>query len=164
MSGSNSEPVAGPEDRLFDAVVFDLDGVIVDTERIILEVWSEAFARYGASFTLEEWAAGVGSHDGFDPLSRLLERSQLKTPSRAELQAEIEQREQALLRGLSPLPGIREWIEGAERLGLDIAVASSSPSSWVTGRLADVDLDSHFVVVSCRNAEACGQAGTRSLS
>lgn len=153
MPVSTGEPGAMPAGRLFDAVVFDFDGVIVDTERIILEVWTEAFARYGGSFTSQEWAAGVGTDHGFDPLSRLAERSRNPLPPRSELRSQIEQLEQTLLHGLSPLPGIREWIEGAERLGLDIAVASSSPSLWVTGRLADVGLDSHFVVVSCRNEE-----------
>jgi len=153
MPASTREPAAVQPDRLFDAVVFDLDGVIVDTERIILEVWTEAFARYGGSFTPEEWAAGVGSDHGFDPFSTLAERSRLPLPPRSELERQVAQREQILLHGLSPLPGIREWIEGAERLGLGVAVASSSPSLWVTGRLADVGLDSHFVVVSCTNDE-----------
>jgi HAD superfamily hydrolase (TIGR01509 family) len=151
VPGSTVEPVAAPAGRLFDAVVFDLDGVIVDTERVILEVWREAFARYGGSFTPEEWAAGVGTDRGFDPFATLAERSRRPLPERSELQDQIELREQVLLHGLSPLPGIREWIDGAERLGLGIAVASSSPAAWVTGRLADVGLDSRFVVVSCRS-------------
>jgi len=153
MPTSSSKPAAAPVDRPFDAVVFDVDGVIVDTERVVLEVWTEVFARYGGSFTLEEWAAGVGTDHGFDKFAILAERSRLPVPPRGELQREIEQRETTLLHGLNPLPGVREWIEGAERLGLAIAAASSSPSVWVTARLADVGLESHFAVVSCRNEE-----------
>ncbi|HUZ19819.1 MAG TPA: HAD family phosphatase [Acidimicrobiales bacterium] len=138
--------------RAFDAVVFDLDGVIVDTERIVHEVWAGTFARYGCSFTLEEWSVAVGSDRGFDPFEVLAARSSVPLPPLAELQREIDREEQRLLEGLSPLPGIRAWIEGANDLGMDVAVVSSSPRPWVEGRLADVGLDRHFVVVSCRDA------------
>jgi len=152
MAGSRGETAAaGRGVRYFDALVFDLDGVIVDTERIVHQVWVEIFARYGCSFTLEEWSPVVGSDHGFDPLSTLVARSLLPVPPAAELQREVELNERLLLEDLSPLPGVREWIEGAELLGMGVAVASSSPSPWVDARLADVGLDSHFVVVSCRD-------------
>ena len=152
MSGPSCERSASQDgDRAFDAVVFDLDGVIVGTEPIIHEVWVEMFARYGCSFTLEEWSAGVGSDHGFDPFATLAERSALPLSPAAELRRQIERNEELLLEDLSPLPGVREWIEGADRLGMGVAVASSSPLLWVEGRLADVGLDSHFVVVSCLN-------------
>ena len=44
---------------------------------------------------------------------------------------------------------------------MGVAVASSSPAAWVEGRLADVGLESHFVVVSCRSEHAGRQAGAR---
>jgi len=148
---SAREPAASPAGGFFDAVVFDLDGVIVDTERIIHQVWGEVFARYESSFTPAEWAAIVGTDKGFDPYAALVERSRLPVPLRDELREQVDKREQVLLAGLGPLPGVREWVEGAERLGLGIAVASSSPAEWVTGRLADVGLEGHFAVVSGRN-------------
>lgn len=152
MGQSRAETGAGPVvGRLFDALVFDLDGVIVDTERIVHQVWSDMFARYGSSFTLEEWSALVGTDHGFDPLATLVARSSMPLPSAGELQAEIEHDERLLLEDLSPLPGVRDWIEGAELLGMSVAVASSSPLPWVDARLTDVGLESHFVVLSCRD-------------
>jgi putative hydrolase of the HAD superfamily len=71
-------------------------------------------------------------------------------PPLAELRSQIEQIEQLRVIGLSALPGVREWIESAERLGMGLAVASSSPLAWVQARLEDVRLDSHFTVMSCR--------------
>jgi HAD superfamily hydrolase (TIGR01509 family) len=152
MPATTAETFAStPGDRAFDALVFDLDGVIVDTENVIHRVWSETFARYGSSFTAEEWATAIGTDHGFDPLAALIERSSVPLPSPAELQKDISRAEKVLLEGMSPLPGIRDWIEGAERLGMGVAVASSSPAAWVEGRLADVGLASRFVVVSCRS-------------
>ncbi|MGA3215402.1 MAG: HAD family phosphatase [Acidimicrobiales bacterium] len=140
----------GDSGQAFDAVVFDLDGVVVDTERIVHEIWEEMFARYGCSFTLEEYSALVGSDHGFDPFAVLAERSLVPVPPLAELRSQIEQIEQLRVIGLSALPGVREWIESAERLGMGLAVASSSPLAWVQARLEDVRLDSHFTVMSCR--------------
>lgn len=137
--------------RRFDALVFDLDGVIVDTERMIHRIWSEVFARYGCSFSLEEWAPVVGSDRGFDPYRALVARSPRQVPDRAEVQAEVEQAELALCRDMESLPGVREWVEDADRLGMKIAVASSSPLSWVDARLSDVGLSGRFVVLSCRD-------------
>lgn len=148
-----SEPDSShPSGRAFDAVVFDLDGVIVDTERVVHDVWEETFARYGASFTSEEWATIVGTDKGFDPLSTLVARSMLPTPPLAELQQHVLARELELLQGMSALPGVLQWIEGAERLGMSVAVASSSPEAWVQSRLADVGLRDRFLVVSSRSA------------
>ncbi|MGA2527752.1 MAG: HAD family phosphatase [Acidimicrobiales bacterium] len=145
-------PATAAHGRAFDALVFDLDGVIVDTERVIHETWVTIFARYGCSFTPEEWATAVGTADrGFNPFEELVARASVPLPSPAELREEVDRLEMELLEGLSPLPGIREWIEGAETLGMGVAVASSSPAPWVEGRLADVGLERHFVVVSCRN-------------
>ena len=141
-----------PSARAFDAVVFDLDGVIVDTERIVHDVWEETFARYGASFTAEEWATIVGTDKGFDPLSALVARSTLPVPPLARLQEQVLARELELLEGISPLPGVVEWIEGARRLAMGVAVASSSPEAWVKSRLKDVGLGDRFLVVSSRSA------------
>lgn len=138
--------------RRFEAVVFDFDGVIVDTERIVHQVWAEMFARYGCSFSLEEWGSVVGSDHGFDPYRALSERSSMPLPALSAIRAEIEGNELALCRDLSPLPGVRDWLEGAADLGMKVAVASSSPLSWVGARLADVGLDRCFSVLSCRDA------------
>jgi len=145
-------PAQAGDARAFDAVVFDLDGVIVDTERVIHDTWATMFARYECSFTPEEWATAIGTDHGFDPFGALTERSSVPLPAPGELLREVDRLEMTLLEGLSPLPGIREWIEGAKALGMGVAVASSSPAAWVEDRLADVKLDRHFMVVSSRSA------------
>ena len=49
----------------FQAVVLDLDGLLVDTEPIWLRAKHEMFARYGATFELADHVALYGSSDGF---------------------------------------------------------------------------------------------------
>jgi HAD superfamily hydrolase (TIGR01509 family) len=140
-----------PGDGNFDAVVFDLDGVIVDTERVVLQVWADEFVRYGCSFTTDEWSAVVGSGHGFDPVAAIRERCTVPVPSPAALRQETDLRLELLLTGLKPLPGVREWLDEAESLNIVVGVASSSPRDWVESRLTQAGLDGRFRIVSCRD-------------
>ncbi len=136
----------------FDAIVFDLDGVICDTERVIHDIWSETFARFGCTFTAEEWSSVVGTDRAeFDPLEALLSRSTVALPERDEVDQLIEARVERAVCQLAPLPGVLEWISGAEGLGLSVAVASSSPRAWVERRLEGTGVAGRVQVVSCRD-------------
>src|SRR5436309_12563003 len=53
------------------ALVFDFDGLILDTERPVYESWRWAFAEHGVDLTLDEWSATIGRADAWDPLARL---------------------------------------------------------------------------------------------
>jgi HAD superfamily hydrolase (TIGR01509 family) len=138
--------------RRYDAVVFDLDGVIVDSERVVYELWQDLFACFGCSFTTEEWISGVGGDRGFSPHDALAERA-TGAPPRAELQELIEEQSHEILRELGPLPGVVDWVTGAEELEMKVAVASSSPQRWVDARLAEVGLGAHFAVRSCAGGQ-----------
>lgn len=142
---SEPERLASPPVR---AVVFDLDGVIVDTERIIHEVWIETFVRFGCSFELEEWLTSVGTTGGFDPQVELAARAQATLPPPEEIERDVEHELARRLDGLEPLPGVVSWISEAQRLGLQLAVASSSPRSWVEARLAAAGILDCFAGIS----------------
>lgn len=136
-----------PRARQFDALVFDLDGSIVDTESVVHQAWSEAFAAHGCSFGLEEWCQGVGTHGGFAPLEALVERAAVPPPDPQALRAEVAHREEELLAEATALPGVRAWVSAARRLDLPLAIASSSPQGWVDRRLGALDLSQHFPIV-----------------
>lgn len=54
------------------AILFDFDGVIIDSETPEYQIWQNTLARFGVSLPLHEWARGVGSSlDAFDPLAYL---------------------------------------------------------------------------------------------
>jgi HAD superfamily hydrolase (TIGR01509 family) len=49
----------------------------------------------------------------------------------------------------SPLPGVLSILDAAKRLGLRLAVASSSPHHWVDGHLTRLGISHFFEVVKC---------------
>jgi HAD superfamily hydrolase (TIGR01509 family) len=131
------------------AIIFDFDGLIADTETAFLQSWQEVFDRFGVDFPYEKILSSVGADldaIGFDPYT-LLETALGYPPARAKVEAARAAREMELARQQPTLPGVREYIADALRLGMRLAVASSSPCRWVEGHLDRLGLSSHFSAV-----------------
>ncbi len=131
------------------ALIFDFDGLILDTETPFLQSWLEIYSEYGVSFPMSSWKAAVGgSPDIFDPGSHL--DSQLDQQiGLVELRAKKRRRVTELVRAQQPLPGVREFIGDASGLGLMLGVASSASRDWVIPHLSRIGLLSRFHSIKC---------------
>lgn len=134
--------------RTIDAVVFDFDGVILDTETPFFYAWSEAYLELGLELTVEEWSTCIGTHGGFDPLADLVAKGADFDPD--DLLDRVRARKNALTQEDILLPGIEDWLAEAPQLGLSVAVASSSTHEWVNGHLVRLALADQFGHMSCR--------------
>jgi HAD superfamily hydrolase (TIGR01509 family) len=127
------------------AVVFDVDGLLLDTE----DAWTDGeralFARYGRAFGPDEKRLLLGT--SFENGGRILERI-LGEPGRAlELSAELlDLVSERILAEAEPRPGARELVAALEGR-TPLAVASNSPESFVRGALRTARLDGAFPVV-----------------
>ena len=131
------------------ALIFDFDGLIVDTETPILQAYSEIFQEHGCRLTIEDWAANVGrgiSYDVWGSLEQALGRGL----DRDALDADRRARQLVLVESQPVLPGVRERIAEAEAMGVKLAVASSSSRQWVTGHLERYGLLDRFHAVRTR--------------
>jgi HAD superfamily hydrolase (TIGR01509 family) len=118
------------------AVVFDCDGLLVDTETLWTRAETELFRRHGLPFSLDDKRAllGTGWLAGGRVLERLLDR-----PGEAEELAEtlLELVTEEVERGVEPMPGALELVsELRRRDGVRVAVASNSPRGFVEAVLA----------------------------
>jgi HAD superfamily hydrolase (TIGR01509 family) len=133
------------------AVVFDFDGLILDTEVPEFQTWLEIYQAHGCELALEVWATGLGtSADAFDPCT-YLEAQLGRLIDREMIQQQRRRRYHELLGAKSVLPGVREYIAEAKRLGLYLGVASSSSREWVMGHLTDLGLCPYFDCIKCRD-------------
>jgi HAD superfamily hydrolase (TIGR01509 family) len=120
------------------ALLFDFDGLIVDTESPSLAAWRWLYAEHGQELTLERWSAAIGTIDGFDPLAHL--ESLVGAPlERDVLRARELEHELTLVEAEELRPGIAEYLADAERLGLHKAIVSSSSRPWIDRNLGRLE-------------------------
>ncbi|PAW64375.1 MAG: hypothetical protein B9S38_16445 [Verrucomicrobiia bacterium Tous-C4TDCM] len=134
----------------FSAVLFDFDGILVDTEWAIYEAWHRTFLAHGHPLPLETYTQCIGSDfDTWSPkvhLEELTGRSfdwhQLDEARQAEIRRDLEQ--------AGPMPGVVALLEKLTAQGVPLAVVSSSSHHWVDGWLEKLRLSSYFREVVCR--------------
>ena len=132
------------------AIVFDFDGLILDTEEPVYRSWLEVYEAHGELLPFERWVQIVGSTTTeFHPQRHLEER--LGRPlSQEVLEGRIGRRTEMIL-AQELLPGILQSIEDARGLGLKLGVASSSTRDWVSGHLERLGILGRFDCVRCRD-------------
>ena len=133
---------------MIEAIVFDFDGLILDTETPDYESWRQTYADYGVELPLAAWRRNIGSSDLFNPYLYLEE--QLGRPlDRQAVHDRRKQRDNELLAAQTILPGVEAVLAEARRLGLKIGLASSSDHGWVDGFLDRLGLVDWFEAVCC---------------
>ncbi len=131
------------------ALLFDFDGLILDTEGPVYEAWREDYREHGHELPLEVYAACVGSDfNRFDPKAHLesLVGYAIDWPERDRWR---ERRALERVWSLGPLPGVVALLDEATAAGVPCAVASSSPRSWVEGHLSRLGLLERFAATRC---------------
>ena len=132
------------------ALVFDFDGLILETEAPIYQSWLALYQSFGFPLPFETWATIIGTAEitGFDPC-RELERLAGQPLDWRELESRRSRHERALVETQPILPGVEQYLQQAGRLGLKVGLASSSSSGWVTGHLERLGLREHFQAIRC---------------
>lgn len=130
------------------ALIFDFDGLILDTEGPEYQSWSEIYQAYGCRLDFARWATCIGTANTFDPYAEL-ERQLGKPIDRGQIRTARRARNEELLRAESVRTGIAEYLDAAQEFGIACAVASSSPRSWVAGHLRRLGLLDAFACLRC---------------
>jgi len=126
------------------ALVFDFDGLIFDTEEPEYLAWEAVYRSHGTKLEISEWLACVGTtQDAFDPIINL----QARIDHPVEPDQVLSEREnlfQKIIKTQTVMPGVEKYLVDARRLGLKLAVASSSSARWVCGNLEQLGLADAF--------------------
>jgi HAD superfamily hydrolase (TIGR01509 family) len=132
------------------AIVFDFDGLILDTEEPVYRSWLEVYQAHGEELPFERWVQIVGSTTtGFHPQHHLEERLGRALPKEV-LDRRIGRRTELVL-AQKLLPGVVSHIDQAKGIGLKVGVASSSTAEWVRGHLARLGILERFDCLRCRD-------------
>jgi HAD superfamily hydrolase (TIGR01509 family) len=132
------------------AIVFDFDGLILDTEEPVYRSWLEVYEAHGEDLPFERWVQIVGSTTiGFHPQHHLEERLGKPLPKEV-LDRRIGRRTELVL-AQQVLPGVVELLDAAHAAGIKLGVASSSTAEWVRGHLARLGILDRFDCLRCRD-------------
>jgi HAD superfamily hydrolase (TIGR01509 family) len=131
------------------ALIFDFDGLILDTESTEYQSWQELFADHGCRLSLDLWVDCIGRPRGyFDFYTHLKEMKGTATDrEQIRIQRHTRVRELNLLQPIQP--GVVNYLQEARQLGLKIGLASSSSRVWVHGHLERLALYQYFTVTKC---------------
>jgi HAD superfamily hydrolase (TIGR01509 family) len=132
------------------ALIFDFDGLIVDTEGPGFRAWSELYASHGCELPFEMYSACIGTIGGFDLHGYLQEQSG-RSFDRSDLESACNARWLELVKEQPLLPGIAACVSSARARGLKLAIASSSTQKWVTRNLRKFGLLDDFDAVCTRD-------------
>lgn len=132
---------------MIEAIVFDFDGLIVDTETPEFASWQEIFSSYGARLERDSWDNSIGRHGlEFDIYAHLAALSG-QSIEREEVRPKMRRRYLELIAQNPVLPGVEDYLHTAKAKGMKLAVASSSTPGWAKGHLNSRDLLHHFEFV-----------------
>ena len=143
---------------MLKALIFDFDGLILDTETPEYQVWQNIYQEYGFELPHEEWSKIVGGYglstfDAAEYLARLsqgrLDSASLRTRHRSESSAQIQAQEM--------MPGVTQLIYEAKQHGLKLAIASSSPHTWVDAHARRLGVLHSFDAVICADDVGAGR-------
>ena len=129
---------------MLEAVLFDMDGVIIDTEPFFLRSESMLLKEFGVDTELEYhfryqgttheymWEAMKNEFNLDAPVGELVERANV---IRNRLMEED---------GLQPIPGVIPFIARLHEAGVPLAIASSSPLTDIHKAVKALDIEKYF--------------------
>ncbi len=128
-------------------LIFDFDGLILDTEIPVYRSWQEIYQSYNLDLPLKEYAQCIGSSNiRFNPLEHLARQlhQEIDVKKIGKIQQE---RELQLLADQTTLPGVEEMLSEAHARSMPCAIASSSDRHWVEWNLERLSLKHHFSAI-----------------
>jgi HAD superfamily hydrolase (TIGR01509 family) len=117
------------------AVIFDLDGTIVDSETPEWTAWQEVYRQHGVELTLAVWSQVLGrEREAFDAVAHLEDLVGRPLP-RAEITAEVHRRFRELLAAEPVRPGVPALLNALAAEGVRLGIATSGRRAWAVAAL-----------------------------
>lgn len=145
-----------PEEHL-RAVLWDVDGTLIDSTEYHFSTWRETLAREGYELTRDDFLRSFGRRNDAVVRGFLGDHISLPEIERISEMKEARYRELVRTRGTALLPGVAMWLERLKADGWQQAVASSAPPANLAAILAATGLTNFFQAVVSAEQVAHGK-------
>jgi len=137
---------------MLKALIFDFDGLILDTETPEVLVWESIYREHGHKLPMEEWSKTVGgfglsTFDAAEHLAHLSGGRLDPVPLRLRYRREAD----AIIHASPILAGVLDLIHSAKQAGIKVAIGSSSPHSWVDAHTRRLGIHPLFDLIICQD-------------
>ncbi len=143
---------------MLKALIFDFDGLILDTETPEVLVWQSIYRDHGFELPVDEWEKTIGGYgiSNFDAAEHLALLSSGRLDS-VSMRSRYRSEANAIIHASPILPGVISLIEQAREQGLQVAIGSSSPHSWVDTHAKRLGIYHYFKHIICQDDVAPGR-------
>lgn len=130
------------------AILWDMDGVLVDSGEYHWRAWRETLAAEGVTLSHDEFRRTFGQRN--DTILRGIFGDALSAAGvdRIAGAKEAHYRRQVRQRGIAPLPGVERWLDAFRSAGWRQAVASAAPRANVDAIVAALGIETFFTALA----------------
>lgn len=144
LAGGSSLLYANPPP--LQAIIFDCDGVLVDTEYLKFLAWKEALETKGVTFSIEEYMPLVG-HSSKNILQMIRDTKNMPIPDEV-IEIKNVKYKHLQKQGVPSIPEMVNFAlrlaEAKQQLGFQLALASSAPKEEILSNLKQIGLENIF--------------------
>ena len=119
---------------IIKGLIFDFDGLILDTETPDVMAWLKIYQKHGQKFNFNNYAQSIGKIFRMTEPAQDLQRL-VPGLNAEEVMNEWTELEKFYINDQRVLPGILDYLSAAKANNIQIAIASSSERTWVVGHL-----------------------------
>jgi HAD superfamily hydrolase (TIGR01509 family) len=112
-------------------IVFDMDGVLVDSEPLHIDAWNEVFAEFNLHFSTEWYHQWIGVSDRHFTL-KIIEQYSIPTQAETLLQAKRRVFEAKIAKGVSPHTGVKEGLPLLHHFHKAVATSSNRTGAMIS--------------------------------
>lgn len=133
----------------FEAIIFDHDGTLIDTETADFEACRILCEEVGVAMAQEFWAEKVlGRMDGYEALFAEIIQVHRQDLSPVEMWKRLKELWQVTRENIALMPGVPNLLGQLHKAGYPMGVATASDRDWADRWLAHFELASYFQVVA----------------
>ncbi len=125
-------------------IIFDLDGLLIDSEVISYQLYQDLLGQYGYSFTVEDYAQNYSGKTALGNMAAIIERFQLPITVQEGLDFVLSKEKEYFIKGVTLKSGAIELLKYLKKSKYKIVLATSSTKERALFALIQHNIESYF--------------------